>query len=243
MSESVPLDWVVDVDVDAQSDLHQVVRAYLAKRPPDQRPVHRAVYGALGMLLGRSVSLSGVVAGDQQGPVEVNVQLPSGIRRALRLVIAAVPSRWRWRSDGAGLVGRAPRQGRLVGPEMAPVDRQVSWTFAVDEAVHEVPIQGLPQPVQALRHGEIHLREVSLAGAEVRWRLRFDDDAAAASARRHIEAMLERVAQAHGAHGLRYDGSWSLEGACVSGVYHARAEAGWPAAIAGIAERDSRNAR
>ncbi len=228
MTRALPLTWTLDVDVPVDSALHRVVRQTLEQRPSDRRPLHRAVTGALGTLLGRPLPLQAAMHGDAVGVDHVRVALPPGPRRALRLVVAAIPSRWRWRSDGDALVGRGPRavtplQDRPVG--------LVAVAFAFPDHLHEIVLKQLPVPVRGLRSGELVLTDVTSDGGDVRFRLQFDDAERAAAAAPGVEALLANVAVEHATHGLRYDGSWSLDGPCVVGEYRGTPSPDWPTVI------------
>lgn len=229
MSNETQLDWTFDIDVPTDSALHDVVRETLARRPADRRPVHRAVLGALGWMLGRPVPLVGSLHGDHVGLAEVSVALSAGARRTLRLIAVAVPSKWRWRSEGDALVGRAPRPCDPQRPELDVPDRRVAcaFTFRGDA----VGLDRLSEPVVGLRRGELHLHDVGRAHAAVRWQLRFDAAAQAEQARPRVEEFLARIRAEHGEHGLRYEGDWSIEGAMVSGTYRADAAPDWPTVL------------
>lgn len=238
-SKAVPMDWVVNLDVDADAELHRIARAVLAARPRDARPVHRAVAGGIDLLLSRRVPLAGSIAGDHEGPVRVSVQLPSGPRRALRLLAAAVPSRWRWRSEGEDLVGRAPREDRDVPCELIVEGRLVSWHVAFDPELPEVSFDDVEAPMRGLRRGEVHLRDVDEHTAEVHWLLGFDDGSAAAAAEPRVEELLGAIAGRHEAAGLGYDGRWSRDGNRAIGRYRAHTTDGWAPTVARLVEARS----
>ncbi|MEO0604366.1 MAG: hypothetical protein AAF211_23220, partial [Myxococcota bacterium] len=218
-----PLDWTLDVDVPVGTELHRVIRRTLEVRARDRRPVQRAVRGALSSLLARPLPLRGVLHGDTLGVARVSVDLPRGTRHTLRLVAAAVPSRWRWRSEGEALVGRGPRTVTPVACEAAPADCVVTLAFAFPDDLEELVLEGLPSPVRGLRRGEVVLRDVTPDDAEVRWRLRFDTPALARAAAPTVNALLARIALEHAEHELRYEGDWTTEGSCVVGAYRGTA--------------------